>query len=374
MGTFKKISCLVFISIFLLLLGFSAFAEDLSLHFTFPVYLNMYEHNSSTGNWTSVGSISYDSFPSESGYVSPIFNPAYDMGYSSCSVPVADDNDIADVLHNGYSYVLTYFYRYTISIYDNAEVVDLPSDFQFSVSSDPNLISAGTNKLLIDDGLVYNYNVTSSSDVIESASNYVRYLVSVSYSFTVPPDDVLPIGQTYRYFNSLIYYYYDDLKATGSWSTSLRTYDFYGVYDPTGGTVDTPDEVDKIIEGQKEAAQYALEQEQQANQDAYDGAVDQDTSVFNLSDLVGSFTSLYTGLTYTGTDFNFKFPSSGVVPGFDMQLWQEQDIPLKYYIDQIPQPILIIIRAVFWIFVAICVIRMMYKVLGFINGHKGDDS
>lgn len=374
MGTFKKISCLVFIFIFLLLLGFSAFAEDLSLHFTFPVYLNLYGHSSSSGNWTSLGSTSYSSFPSEDGSVSPIYHPNYDIEYSSCSVPVADGNDIADVLHNGYSYVLTYFYRYTISISDDVQIVDVPSDFQFSVSSDPDLISSSTNKLLIDDGMVYNYNVTTSSDVIEGGSNWVRYLVSVSYSFTVPPDDVLPIGQTYRYFNSLAYYYLDDLQVSGQWSITLRTYDFYGVYDPTGGTVDTPSEVEEIIAGQKEAAQYALEQEQQANQEAYDGAVDQDTSVFDLSDLVGSFTSLYNGLTYTGTDFNFTFPSSGVVPGFGMQLWDQQDIPLKYYIDQIPEPIIIIVRAVFWIFVAICVIRLMYKVLGFINGHKGDDS
>lgn len=79
------------------------------------------------------------------------------------------------------------------------------------------------------------------------------------------------------------------------------------------------------------------------------GSLNSANSTFSAQgDFSDGFQSLFNAINYTGTDFNFTFPSSGNVPYLG-QLWSSKEIPIKYWIDQLPSGILYSVRFVFWI-------------------------
>lgn len=121
------------------------------------------------------------------------------------------------------------------------------------------------------------------------------------------------------------------------------------------GLLDFQDYLDEAarIKNQQEidnaAANRAAEQNAAQNAGNASGSMSAMESAFPTIDFQNALYSLYSGLTNTGTSFSFKFPSSGTVPVLNTVLWPEYDIPLKTWIDNIPNAIKISVRFVFWV-------------------------
>lgn len=72
------------------------------------------------------------------------------------------------------------------------------------------------------------------------------------------------------------------------------------------------------------------------------------SSAFNIPGISNAFNTLYNALTSTSTSFNFKFPAAHDVPYLG-DLWDEQDIPLRDWIDRLPPLVLSATRLAFWV-------------------------
>lgn len=143
-----------------------------------------------------------------------------------------------------------------------------------------------------------------------------------------------------------------------------------GYYDPTGEIAES--ETDKIIEAQRETAQWQLDEEARLNQAALDAAMNGvDSSVFDLSSFATSFSQLFQGMNYQGSDFHFMLPGSGVVPYVGVELWQQSEIPFKTWIDAIPAGIMAVVRFVAWFALAWAFIMRIRALIQDING--GDE-
>lgn len=173
-------------------------------------------------------------------------------------------------------------------------------------------------------------------------------------------------------------YYMSLSDADGQFAfyTNMTAIECY--YDPTGEVQeDIEDQIGagEIIQGQRDAVDYGLDREEQANQGALDDGLENEQgaqSAFALGNLTTALTNLYNSLTYTGTDGTFLFPASGEIPYLG-ELWDEQNIPFKQYIDALPNAVIVIARFVFWLGTAGIIIHTFYRVISYINGHKGDD-
>ena len=89
--------------------------------------------------------------------------------------------------------------------------------------------------------------------------------------------------------------------------------------------------------------------------------------VFNSTKFTTGLTSLLTGLNYSGTSFNFRFPAAHDVPYLG-DLWDSKPIPFKEWIDNIPNPILVAARVVFWLGVILSVFWHFQNLLDIIGG------
>lgn len=82
--------------------------------------------------------------------------------------------------------------------------------------------------------------------------------------------------------------------------------------------------------------------------------------------------SVFSALSYTGTDFSFTFPAANNVPYFGT-LWNSQEIPLKFYIDNLPSVYIVVIRFLLWIGGILLFIFFVRKLIKIINMGSGLD-
>lgn len=153
---------------------------------------------------------------------------------------------------------------------------------------------------------------------------------------------------------------------------SLFSFSYVGVYDPEGEVYD--DTVDQIIQGQKDAIIEGQEREReevnQAASDASDDGQAEAASTFNFSSYSDSLTGLISALGYTGTDFHFNFPAAGNIP-YVGDLWSQQEIPLKQFIDSLPPGLLYVLRFLAWLALLFSVVHTIRKLISDLNG--GDE-
>ena len=162
-------------------------------------------------------------------------------------------------------------------------------------------------------------------------------------------------------------YYHQQMSGTVSYDTEADNPFLPDPGDPEEPVDPGEDIGDAIIAGQ--------DREEQKNQQAVGDALENGEaadSVFDLSSFADSFGDLFDGLNYQGTSFSFKFPASGTVPYLNMQLWTEQEIPFKYWIDQIPAAYMTIVRFVAWFALALAFVGQIRKLIADINGGGGD--
>lgn len=131
----------------------------------------------------------------------------------------------------------------------------------------------------------------------------------------------------------------------------------------------------KIIQGQKDALHEAQDREKEEVQNEQENAqhegLEQAQQIFDLSAVSESFTRFITAFGYQGTDFSFKFPGSGDLP-FLGELWEEQEIPFKTYIDALPLPVLYVIRFLAWLGIAFSFVGLVKVMIADINGGNED--
>lgn len=162
-------------------------------------------------------------------------------------------------------------------------------------------------------------------------------------------------------------YYHQQMSGTVSYDTEADNPFLPDPGDPEDPEDPGEDIGDAIIAGQ--------DREEEKNQQAVGDALENGEaaeSVFDLSSFADSFGDLFDGLNYQGTSFSFKFPASGTVPYLNMQLWTEQEIPFKYWIDQIPAAYMTIVRFVAWFALALAFVGQIRKLIADINGGGGD--
>lgn len=112
--------------------------------------------------------------------------------------------------------------------------------------------------------------------------------------------------------------------------------------------------------------------EMQANEDSVtqergNAGQDEAADVFNSTKFTTGLTSLFNGLNYTGTSFNFRFPAAHDVPYLG-DLWDSKPIPFKEWIDNMPSQVLIAARVVFWLGVILSVFWHFQNLLDIIGG------
>lgn len=127
----------------------------------------------------------------------------------------------------------------------------------------------------------------------------------------------------------------------------------------------------KIIQGQKDALQEAQDREkeevQTEQENSQEEGLGQAQAVFDLSSVSNAFERFTSAFGYQGMDFSFKFPGSGDLP-FVGELWEEQEIPFKTYIDALPLPFLYILRFLAWLGLAYSFVRLVKTMIADING------
>lgn len=115
--------------------------------------------------------------------------------------------------------------------------------------------------------------------------------------------------------------------------------------------------------------QTEADREDQETQRRGNQGQDQAASAFNIPGISNAFNNLYNALTSTSTSFSFKFPAAHDVPYLG-DLWDEQDIPLRDWIDRLPSLVLSSARLVFWV---ACLFTVFYHVRALLRMLQGGD-
>lgn len=125
-----------------------------------------------------------------------------------------------------------------------------------------------------------------------------------------------------------------------------------------------------------QALQNKLEQMQQQEKEEATNNGDSEEgqeaikSALSIDDFKDSVSSLFSALSYTGTDSSWTFPDSGDIP-FIGHLWSSQTIDFSYWISVLPFPLK---SAVNFVFVFGCVFVIIYDIKSLIKiFNKGDD-
>lgn len=403
MGTFKKISYLIaaiyIIAACVVLPSFAAAEDQVSLNFNSPFYLfqglkdpnsqlsypsnwsfkaNQWYNTSSTANPSVLPSSYY-----RSDFTGSTVNSNADICYGF-SGQLVDENGIVDGLHNDYSYEVVFTVIVSVSKnFDNVDTAPsvFPYDYElwFTYTRPGSSDFPGLGIIPADDAILPNFNATI--DRVETTGNtpesYNYYQYTYGFVFHVPNAEDFPISPNLSWLNLVTFYtnYSGNYGSAGFPFQYVKFQSIQGVYDPTGdSTDDMQNDVDQIIAGQREAAEYALQLEQQASESALEGALDNaDTSGLSLTETFGgSLTNLYNAITYTGTAFDIKLPSSGTVPLLNTQLWEDTTIPIKEYIDKVPSIVWVVINFLLWFMVVRAVIKLVHKIIDLIGGGSNE--
>lgn len=407
MDTFKKISCVIFVFLIIFVSSlpvFSAEADRVALQFGSPYYMFLGFKNPNTDLWSYNGSWSSTDYSSSSpgvGNPSALPTESYlhatlinsvmstyrDWAYGFCG-SIVDDNGQLASFQNDYTYSISFAIRMGFSRAVGTGAIQMdPVYFQDTYELwitnnhptgrgsylDPTFDPYG---LVPVDGSLFS-NFVSSTDFVYTGTGVDRYnntvdLFDVFYSFAfhIPSFEDAPIAP--YSFVSLVAFASLPQGISGTSFQYIGWQSIEGWYDPTGEIADDLEsEVDQIIAGQKEAADYALDQEQLANEEALQGALDDaNTDDLLLADKFGSgLVSLYNALTYSGTSFSIKLPASGTVPFLNTELWSETEIPIKDYIDNVPSAVWVVVNFILWLCVAFSIIHLVHKIIDWINGH-----
>lgn len=113
--------------------------------------------------------------------------------------------------------------------------------------------------------------------------------------------------------------------------------------------------------------QTEADREDQETQRRANAGQEQAASVFNATKFTTGLNSLFSGINYTGTYFNFTFPAAHDVPYLG-DLWDSETIPLKEWIDNLPPQVLMAARVVFWLGVILSVFWHFQNLLDIIGG------
>lgn len=126
---------------------------------------------------------------------------------------------------------------------------------------------------------------------------------------------------------------------------------------------DIKDILDDQHEDEYNSALDKMDGKADDNQQAVAGAL-------NIDGFKESMSNLYNALTYSGTDSIWTFPAAHNIP-FIGDLWDEQQINMTYWIDNMPVAILYVIRFLFVFGVVWLIIAEIKGLLKFFT--KGDD-
>lgn len=378
----KKILCILIAAAFFCSFGLFSFAEDVSLvltGFTYGYYQYNNPNNISNSYDRSTFPIPqslyiwYNPFAGVSNGNFP--NRAYQVFFSSSFVDANVSPPVnlfySDTLYSGtFSFVfLDSNYQNLISYFDFSRLSTLNTHFY--LADNKTLQSALNIRELLpgnDLSLSFSYSVDQNNNVANIDVDFEFYvddlmdwgpfyLIVLIDSDTLVNYNVVPVnysGSAFRYYPTAITVSYDS-SADNPFEP-----DDPGPDDP-GSDPEGPNDV-----------QQGLDYEEQKNEEAYEGAVEgADTSAFDLSSFATSFSDLFDGLNYQGTDFHFMFPGSGNVPYLNKELWPSVEIPFKEWIDKMPSTWLTIARFLAWLALAWAFVHKIKALIQDING--GDE-
>lgn len=370
MGKIKKISavilsCLTIFSV----CSFSFFAEPLDITFQqYAQFWRTFDGSTWSGFQQAVGSSGVTDELPFTGNVNPFSNQSViNFEYFFGGSILLDG--FLDTIKPGWTYTASFTVRLAFPFKKLTFSDDLFSyDLMFCQSS----VASPGNYTYPVSGLFETFASDLGSQLVSSNDNYHSYDIYLAYVFNVPLDYSLPDSYTWL-FSSLSLVDPVLYSSISPYTMSLRGFNLSGTYDPSGA--DASAEVDLIIQGQKDAAQYALDQEQIANEEALQGALDDaNTDDLLLSEKFGGgLVNLYNALTYSGTTFSIKLPASGTVPFLNTDLWSETEIPIKEYIDKVPSAVWVVVNFILWFVVAFSIIHLVHKIIDWINGHSFKD-
>lgn len=381
MGKTKKITCLIFILLLVLSLFFPAYADDTSsdsdssapeevgpFDFSYSnYYLSVRKRNSSL-NWGSWSTLSPTPTELPSSRTYQIVTDYGFTAFETCFAGKLLDKD-GNAFNFQFDWAYTFGFSYSMTAHEKFN----PNDFDYYLGFLNAGLPSSADVYPVDSSFLPDFASdvqieVTSVDTSSSSTNYT-YNIYCAYSFHLTSE--FPFSIAYGWVGNFISSEFTaGTSPANTPAISLKYLEMVGRYDPAG-QIDTDSEVDQIIQGQKDAVDYQMAQEELKTGDAASSAADVDTSAFSIGNLADSLSSLYNGVTYTGDDFTFSLPASGVIPFLGVELWGEKEIPLKMYIDMIPTPILIVCRFAFWFFVARVIIKFIYKILDLVNGHGG---
>lgn len=371
MAIAKKIGCVLIVCLLTALCAVQAFADDVfanyeTISLTSPFW--WYGFYTSDGGALAVsGSRNSNSvsvlLPGSESVGLPLLKTSYSMRVSDPTFWSVD-----------YSYVFSFDFVIAFNSGIVGESGTVPSGQSFSTNSFG--LSQGTywwntsqnfNKRLLSDISSY-FDFRYSSEPFTHNSTYVGRIQHYTIVFKMDqlPNDLFSLAYLTSFSEFNI--------------PSRQNYIFFGnwgmtaLYDPEGNiTVDSSD-VDDIVQGQLDAVDYGLQQEldqtNQAASDASDDGQAEAASTFNFSSYSDSLTGLISALGYTGTDFHFNFPAAGNIP-YVGDLWSQQEIPLKQFIDSLPPGLLYVLRFLAWLALLFSVVHTIRKLISDLNG--GDE-
>lgn len=396
MGKTKKILCIMLcVSSLAALCAAGSFAAESDkvelLYQSGSGYWARYRINAETGAFIGSGtSYQITSFPFTP-ISEEVFTSVRNTWYQSLGFQNVDD------LPFYFKPSYTYYFQFDVLIQGRknkdqytlptfvSPVITASNSFQDCVflSSYNQINSATSNDSLLPvqypttDGITYyidNENVdyyTYPSLNVDNTDTWNSYGISFYVTFHCSED--MPLD-TYRYFIVRLINGIHMPAVENPDMITISSMELQAYYDPSGDYAeDIIDETDKIIAGQKEAADYALDREKQENQQAYNDSYSDGqsaaSSLFSADGFNGGFSGLISAISYTGTNFSFNFPALDI-PYFSNLKTPSQEIPLKYWIDQIPPVFLYALRMLAWIGLVFTIIHWIKKFIALFDGNN----